>query len=352
MMRDEAVVRRQWVTEQEFLDAFGATSVLPGPGSTQVSMYLGRRRAGWPGLVVAGVCFVTPAMLLVLGLAWAYKRYGSTPSGAGLLYGIKPVVIAVIAGAIAGLGRTAIKGALTAAVGLASVAAYLVGVNVLVVLLSAGGVTALVSNRRRLWRPGGAAGFLLWWPALAVTPPGSDGRRSPPGLRQVFFEFLKLGAIVFGSGYVLLAFLRRDLVHGHGWISSPQLLDAVSVGQLTPGPVFTTATFIGYLVAGTAGAVVATVAIFLPSFLLIAAVGPLVPRLRASPWAAGVLDGFNAAAIGVMVGVVWDLGHSAIVDPLTGLMAATAFLVLWRARVNSAWLIVAGGLIGLIHAAI
>jgi chromate transporter len=352
MMRDEAVVHRQWVSEQEFVDAFGATSVLPGPGSTQVSMYLGRRRAGWPGLVVAGVCFVTPAMLLVLALAWAYKRYGSTPSGAGLLYGIKPVVIGVIAGAIAGLGRTAIKGALTAAVGVAAVAAYVAGVNVLVLLLSAGGITALAANRSRLWRPGGTAALIPWWPALATTAYARGGRPSSPGLRQVFFEFLKLGTIVFGSGYVLLAFLRRDLVHGHAWISSSQLLDAVSVGQLTPGPVFTTATFIGYLVAGPAGAVVATIAIFLPSFLMIAAVGPLVPRLRASPWAAGLLDGFNAAAIGVMAGVVWDLGHTAIVDPLTGLMAAVAFLALWRGRVNSVWLIAAGGLIGLIHAAI
>jgi chromate transporter len=171
-------------------------------------------------------------------------------------------------------------------------------------------------------------------------------------MRNIFFEFLKLGTVVFGSGYVLLAFLRRDLVHGHAWISSPQLLDAISVGQLTPGPVFTTATFIGYLIAGTAGAVVATIGIFLPSFLLVAAVGPVIPRLRKSPWAAGVLDGFNAAAIGVMTGVVWDLGHSAVIDPLTGLLAAAAFVALARWRVNSAWLIAAGALIGLLHAAI
>jgi chromate transporter len=357
MMHDEVVVRRRWVSEQEFLDAFGATSVLPGPGSTQLSIYLGRRRAGWAGLVVAGLCFITPAMLLVLALAWAYQRYGSTPSGAGLLYGIKPVVIAVIAGAVVGLGRTAVKGTTTTIVAGAAIVAYLAGANVLIVLLGAGAFTALLMNRSRLWPPGGASGagasaiFLLAAPAISATDTARP-HRVAPGLRQVFFEFLKLGTVVFGSGYVLLAFLRRDLVHGHAWISSPQLLDAVSVGQLTPGPVFTTATFIGYLVAGVPGAVLATVGIFLPSFLLVAAVGPLITRWRASPWAAGVLDGFNAAAIGVMAGVVWDLGHTAVVDPLTGLLAAAAFLLLARWRVNSVWLIAGGALVGLLHAAI
>ncbi len=350
MMRDEVVARRQWVTEQEFLDAFGATSVLPGPGSTQMTIYLGRRRAGWPGLIVAGVCFIAPAMCIVLGLAWAYVHYGSTPSGAGLLYGIKPVVIAIIAAAILGLGRTAVKGAITVVVGLGAVAAYFGGINVLVVLLAAGAVTTIVINRDRYrFRPPPPhtpAVFLL----VAVT--SHNGSARSPSIRNVFFEFLKLGAIVFGSGYVLLAFLRHDLVHGHAWISSKQLLDAISVGQLTPGPVFTTATFIGYLVAGTGGAVVATIGIFLPSFLLVAAVGPLIPRLRRSPWTAGVLDGFNAAALGVMAGVVWDLGHTAVVDPLTGVVASAAFVALARWRLNSAWLIAAGGAIGLLHAAI
>jgi chromate transporter len=346
MMHDEAVVRRQWVSEQEFLDAFGATSVLPGPGSTQMSIYLGRRRAGWPGLVVAGVCFIAPAMMIVLLLAWAYVRYGSTPKGAAIFYGIKPVVIAIIAAAIAGLGRTALKSTFTVAVGVAAAAAYLAGVNVLVVLLAAGVVSALVANRSRLWPrrpPSGASSIMLL---------GLRARRASPSLRAVAAEFLKVGAIVFGSGYVLLAFLRRDLVHGHGWISSQQLLDAVSVGQLTPGPVFTTATFVGYLVAGTAGAVVATIAIFLPSFLLLAAVGPVIPRLRRSPWAAGVLDGFNAAAVGLMAGVVWDLGHAAIVDALTAVIAVAAFAAIVRWRVNSVWLILAGALVGLVHGAI
>ncbi len=347
MMRDEAVVRRKWVTEQEFLDAFGATSVLPGPGSTQMSIYLGRRRAGWLGLVAAGVCFVAPAMCIVLALAWAYVRYGSTPSGAGLLYGIKPVVIGIIAAAILALGRTAVKGVITMAAGIGAIAAYFGGINVLVILLAAGAITAILVNRNRLRPPRQASAVFL---LLAASK--RDVKGPSPAIRNVFLEFLKLGAIVFGSGYVLLAFLRRDLVHGHSWISSKQLLDAISVGQLTPGPVFTTATFIGYLMAGTGGAIVATVGIFLPSFLLVAAVGPMIPRLRTSPWTAGVLDGFNAAALGVMAGVVWDLGHTAVVDPLTGVIASAAFVALARWRVNSVWLIAAGGLIGLLHAAI
>ncbi len=346
MMRDETVLRRHWLDDQDFADVLGTTSVLPGPGSTQMAIYLGRLRAGWAGLVVAGVCFILPAMAIVTGLAWAYVRYGTTVAGQGLLYGIKPMVISVVAWAIWGLGRTAVRGPLALVLAAASFGLYLAGVNVLVLLAASALVVMIVRNRRRL-RPRGGLSVVPLLPPLA-TVAGATTHRVRLG--ALFLEFLKLGTVVFGSGYVLLAYLRNDLVKGLAWITLGQLLDAVAVGQLTPGPVFTTATFIGYLVAGVPGAVVATVGIFLPSFVLVAAVGPLIPRMRRSPWTAAALDGVNAAAIGLMAGVGVNLARSALVDPLTTALAVVSFLILLRFRVNSAWVVLAGAAIGLVHA--
>jgi chromate transporter len=345
MMRDEAVVRRGWLDDQEFVDALGATSVLPGPGSTQLAIYLGRRRAGWPGLVVAGASFILPAMVVVTALAWAYVRYGTTVAGQGLLYGIKPMVISVVAWAVLGLGRTAVRGPLALLAAAAAFGLYFAGVNVLVILLGSGAVVMVVRNRHRLGRSGAPALLPLAPPVILAA--GASTKRVH--LSSVFWEFLKLGSIVFGSGYVLLAYLRNDLVHALGWITVAQLLDAVAIGQLTPGPVFTTATFIGYLVAGVPGAVVATCGIFLPSFLLVAVLGPVIPRLRRSAWTAGALDGVNAAAIGLMAAVDVVLARSALVDPLTVILAVVSFLLLARFRVNSAWLVLAGAAVGLVH---
>ena len=356
MLREETVRRRRWLPDSEFLDLFGAVSVLPGPSSTQLAIVLARRRAGWPGLVVGGVCFVLPAMAIVLALAWAYVRYGSTPTGGGVLYGVGPVVIAVVAVAVWELagsalrrhrerGRLAVAG--LAAVGLAALAGYLASVNVLVILAAAGLVASLVGNRRRL-RPG--AGALLNVLPVGLLATAVQTRRDPgPALTAVAAEFLKLGVVVFGSGYALLAFLRRDLVTGLGWLSAREVLDAVVAGQVTPGPLFTTATFLGYLLGGFPAAMVATAAIFLPSFVMVAALEPLIGRIRRSRWAGAALDGVTVAALGLMAGVTIDLGRTAITDPLTAVIAVGALLAMLRLRPSPLWLVLVGATVGVAH---
>jgi chromate transporter len=357
MLREETVRRRRWLPDSEFLDLFGAVSLLPGPTSTQLAIALARRRAGWAGLLLGGACFILPAMAIVLALAWAYVRYGTTPTGGGVLYGVGPVVIAVVAVAVWELARGALtrhreRGRLAVAgltaVGLAALAGYLAGVNALVILAAGGLVVSVVGNRRRL-RP--AARALL--PVLPVGPltAAVPARRGPsPALVDVAVEFLKLGVVVFGSGYVLLAFLQRDLVTGLGWLSAREVLDGVVAGQVTPGPVFTTATFLGYLLGGLPAAVVATAAIFLPSFVLVAVLEPLIGRIRRSDWAGAALDGVTVAALGLMAGVTVDLGRTAITDPLTAALAVTALLVMLRWRPNPLWLVLGGAAVGVAHA--
>lgn len=343
MMHDEVVTRRRWMTDQQFLDLIGATNLIPGPNSTEMAIHVGFSRARWRGLVVAGVCFILPAAAIVLVLAVAYVRYGSTPQGQALLYGIGPVVIAVVFQALIRLGRTAVKDVGLALVALAALALYLLGISELVVLFGGALVVTLIRNRRRLligshsWLPFALSGV----PALAQVEP-----QRAVDLGRLFLVFLKVGALLYGSGYVLLAFLRNDLVQGLGWLTERQLIDAVAVGQMTPGPVFTTATFIGYVLYGLTGAAVATVGIFLPSFVFVAAINPLVPRLRRSPWAGAALDGVNVAALGLMTGVTYQLGRRAIVDIPTALLAVGAAAALVRFRVNSAWIVLAGALIG------
>jgi chromate transporter len=335
MMREEIVVRRGWVEEQEFVDALGATSVLPGPGSTQMAIYLARRRGGWPALIVGGACFILPAMCIVLALAWAYVEYGTTEVGRGLLYGITPVVIGIVAAAVLGLGRVAIDRVHLAVLAALVVVGFALDVNVLVLLLGAGAIELLGHTAAR-WMPRGPGAFV---PLVAGV-----------ALWDLFKEFLKLGAVIFGSGYVLVAFLQGDLVERLEWLTPQQLLDAVSVGQITPGPVFTTATFVGYLVAGFWGGVVATIGIFLPSFVLVAAFGWLIPLIRRTHWTAAAMDGINAAVIGLMVAVTAVLGNTAIVDLLTGMLAVGAFLVMVLRKPNFAWLILVGAIVGLVHA--
>ena len=348
MQRDEVVGRRGWLTEQEFLDLLGATNFIPGPNSTEMAIHIGYRRAGWPGLLVAGICFITPAALIVLALAWLYVGYGQTPTATSVLYGIKPVVVAIIAVAIYQLGRTAIKGVLFVVVGLAVFVLALAGVNELALLAGAALLVAVVANRARLRRPPGTLAVLplaLSAPALLAQAGAADRVELP----RLFWEFLKFGSVVFGSGYVLLAFLHGDLVDRLGWLTDQQLADAITVGQLTPGPVFTTATFIGYLLAGLPGAAVATIGIFGPSFVLVAATNPLVARVRRSSWAGSLLDGVNIAAVGLMAAVTLALGRAALVDPLTVALAVAALVVLVRWKLNSAWLIAAGAAVGVLH---
>lgn len=338
MMRDEVVTRRGWMDDQEFLDLNGATNLIPGPNSTELAIHIGRERAGWRGLIVAGACFIVPAALIVLAFAVFYARYGSTPAGQGLLYGITPVVIAIVAQALWGLLKTAVKGVLTAAVGAVALLLYLfAGIPEIPLLFMAALVVFAAENFRRRW--GGAAsvaplGLLL----LQMSALG--------GLGSVFFSFLKVGSVLFGSGYVLLAFLRSEFV-GPGMLTEQQLVDAVAVGQVTPGPVFTTATFIGYLLEGVPGALLATAGIFLPAFVFVAITGPFIPRLRRSPALSGLLDGVNVASLALMAAVTFQLGRATIVDPLSATIAVVALVLLVRFRTNSAWLVVGGGAVGL-----
>ena len=343
LMRDEVVTRRRWVSEQQFLDLLGASNLIPGPTSTELAIYLGYARAGWRGLVLAGTLFILPAALISLAIAWAYVRYGSTPEATWLLYGVKPVIIAVVVQAIWALARTAVKGWPHAAVGALVLGLYAAGFNEIVLLLGAG---LLVVAVRAGWRWSRRPRALVLLPLVSAPalPAAAAGVAVDPV--TLFLVFLKIGAVLYGSGYVLLAFLRNDFVVRLGWLTDQQLIDAVAVGQLTPGPVFTTATFIGYLVAGTSGAALATVAIFLPSFVFVALVYPFVPRLRGSARMSAFLDGVNVAAIGLMLAVTWQLGRSAVVDWPTAGIALVATVLLLRWRINSAWLVAGGAAIG------
>jgi chromate transporter len=349
MMRDEVVRRRGWVTDEQFLDLLGASNLIPGPTSTELAIYLGYVRAGAWGLVLAGALFILPAMLLVLALARAYVLYGAGPQGTWLLYGIKPVIIVIIALAIWGLVPVALKSVPLGVASIAVVGLYLAGANPIVLLFGAGILLVLLEYARRHRGPAAAASLLL---PLGLAGPGAAPAAvavTTAKLTTLALTCLKIGAVVYGSGYVLLAFLRHDFVERLGWLTDRQLIDAVIVGQFTPGPVFTTATFIGYLVGGTPGALVATVAIFLPSFVLVALVYPIVPRLRRSPWTSAFLDGVNAAALGLIAAVTWQLGRAAIVDGLTLALAVLAGIVLVRFKVNSAWLVGGGAAVGLVY---
>lgn len=345
MMRAEVVDRRKWMTEAQFLDLLGASNLIPGPTSTEMAIYLGYVRAGPWGLVAAGTLFILPAMLIVLLFAWAYVRFGSTPDVAWILYGIKPVIIAVVLQAIWNLGRAAITGAVPIVLAAAVVVLYFVGLNPIALLF---GAALLLLAYRLAWKPEVPAAAII--PFLGSTrlvlPLAAHDSHS---LLTLFLTFLKIGAVLYGSGYVLLAFLHTDFVGNLHWLTNRQLIDAVAVGQVTPGPVFTTATFIGYLVAGLPGALLATLAIFLPSFFFVPAVYPLVPRLRRSPRMSALLDGVNVGAIGLMAAVTLQLAQAALVDWLTILLALVAAVLLVRYRVNSVWLVLGGGLAGIIY---
>jgi chromate transporter len=340
MMEDEVVRRRRWMTRDEFLDLLGAANLIPGPNSTELAIHVGHRQAGWAGLLVAGASFILPAALIVTAFAWAYVRYGSLPEVAGILYGVKPVIIVIVLQALWSLGRTAIKTKFLAAIALAGVALTWLGVHELLILAGAGLVVALVGrfaqgNDRRLL----SVSFAFLLQSTATTT-------STFGLLPLFLFFLKVGAILYGSGYVLLAFIRADLVERWHWLTESQLLDAIAVGQVTPGPVFTTATFIGYVLGGYQGAIVGTLGIFLPAFCFVALSGPLVPRIRRSPTAGAFLDGVNVAALSLMVLVTYQLGRASLVDIKTLLIGLISGFLLFRFRVNSAWLVLGGAIAG------
>lgn len=399
IMEDELVRRRGWLSREQFLDLLGIVNLIPGPNSTEMAMYVGHVRAGWLGLVAAGCAFILPATLMVTAIAWAYVRLqglaGLDEHGGpmsvlfhGLLYGMKPVVIAIITQALWRLGRTAVKTPLLAAVGLAVAITGWLELDALMLMLGGGLVVGLAraaqgtvpifghgfdtmsgqSASARKWDcpPSLAANtrqvaiMLLVTAGILGIAFGLAQLGSASGndysLVALFLYFLKIGAVLYGTGYVLLAFLQADLVPG--WITASQLLDATAVGQVTPGPLFTSATFIGYLKGGPVGAVVATVAIFLPAFIYTALSGKLVPRLKESPIARAFLDGVNVAALALMAVVTWKLGCQALVEPGTGqllwapvvLALVSLALLLWR-RVPSIWLLLGGALAGIALAA-
>lgn len=345
MMEDEIVRRRHWLRREEFLDLMGVVNLIPGPSSTQMAIQIGYRVAGWPGLILAGCCFILPAAALTLLLAWLYVSYGALPQVGSVLYGIKAVMVAVILQAIGKLSRTAIKAAHLAIIGALAIVSTALGLNALLVLFGAG-VLALVARQTfvglrgvkspclAFFFPRNSLGFIAGTPAV--------------GLLSVFGFFLKIGAVVFGSGYVLLAFLRADLVVRLQWLTDKQLLDAISIGQLTPGPVFTTATFIGYLLGRVSGAVVATIGIFLPSFVFIAILAPLVPHIRKSAVLGTFLDGVNVGALALMVVVTWYLSRAALIDLTTVALLLLSLIALVCFKINSVWLILAGAIVGLV----
>ncbi len=350
MMDDEVVKRRKWMSRGSLLDLMGVTNLLPGPNSTELAIHIGYERAGWQGLFVAGSCFILPALGLMWLLAAVYVRYETVPQVGWLLYGVKPVIIVVVLKALWKLGKKAAKDRPTTAVGVAAIAAYFLGVNEILMLLGAGTLVMLMKN----WTNRGTSVGLFLLPS-SLSLPGAIAQVGSPttaavsvGWASVFLFFLKIGCVLYGSGYVLLAFLQRDLVERYQWLSSQQLLDAVAIGQITPGPVLTTATFVGYLVAGHMGAIAGTIGIFLPAFLLVGMVNPWVPRLRRSPLASAFLDGVNAASLGLMAGVTYILTRAAVIDLPTLLIAIASAIAVFRYKVNAAWLVLAGAGLGFV----
>ena len=342
MMRDEVVERRKWLTDSEFLDLLGATNMIPGPNSTEMAIHLGYRHSRLAGLLLAGCCFIVPATFIVIAIAWAYVRFGHTPQVTWVMYGIGPVIIAIVAQALWKLGTTAIKGPLTAILAVLSTLLSLFGWNELGVLALGGVVMAGV----KLKQPASVVGvFTTVWTSTTVLAHATRVM-VPFSLTRLTLFFLKTGSILFGSGYVLLAFLRADLVERWKWLTDEQLIDAITVGQVTPGPVFTTAAFIGYLLGDWIGAVLATLGIFLPGFIFVVCTQPLIPKLRASPTTSSILDGVVISSLGLMAAVTWDLVNSTLVDAPTVGMAIATTVILFTLQPNSTWLVLAGAVAG------
>ena len=339
MMRREIVERRRWLSEQDFLDLFGIMNLVPGPSSTETVIALCYWRAGWQALILGGALFILPAMLMILVLAWVYVRYGSLPAVQWVLYGVNPIVIAIIADALWSLGRAAMKNVWLLLLGAAALVLYFQGVSLVAILVGTAVVSALAAlaeSRKKMQR---AAYFPL---AAFTAAAASSAAVVPFTMTRLFLTMLKIGSVTYGGGYVLLAFLHHDFVRHLHWLTEKQLLDAIAAGQITPGPVFASATFIGYVTGGLKGALLATLGMFLPSFVIVAILFPLIPRLKGWASARIFLNGINAATVGLMAAVSWQLARGAIVDIFTAVEAFLAFLILLRFRTNAAWLILAG----------
>jgi chromate transporter len=340
MMEERFVRKKKWLTRERFLDLIGAVNLLPGPSSTELAIYLGELRGGFAGLLVAGACFILPAALLVIGMAWAYERYGKLPQVEGLLFGIKPVVVALIVPALWNLAKTALKNAGLIALAVVVVGLAVLGANVITLLIAAGVFWMLLRQARTLGKSDsvkvGLAGL------FSMSTSGSVG------LLPAFLYFLKIGAVVFGSGYVLLAVMRADLVVRLHWLTDAQLLDAIAVSQATPGPFFTVATFIGYLLGGWRGAGLATVGMFFPAFAYVGVTAKYLPSLRKSPWASAFLDGVNSAAVALMGFVAWQFARAALVNGPALALGVISLVLVFRYKVNSAWLVLGGAMAGIL----
>lgn len=347
LMEEEVVRRRGWLTRDHFLDYVGAVNLIPGPNSTELAIHIGHLRAGWPGLLVAGGSFIAPAALVASLAGWAYVRYGTLPQAEGILYGIKAVVIAIVARALWGLGRSAVRTPGLLVLAAVAILAIALGAHELIVL--AAGALAVVLARGLL-RSRRTTGLMLLGAfglgTAATLSAATSATATAFSHALLFLTLVKIGSVLFGSGYVLLAFLQADFVERLGWLTQQQLLDAIAVGQVMPGPVFTTATFVGYVLGGPPGAAVATAGIFLPAFFFVAISGPLIPRIRRSPTAGAALDGVVVASLALMAVVAWQLGRAALVDPLTIGLAIVSWIALVRYGVNSTWLILLGAFAG------
>jgi chromate transporter len=341
MMRRELVQRRKWLSDEDFLDLFGIMNLVPGPSGTETAIALGYWRAGWPALVLGGCLFILPAMTCVMVLGWVYVRFGELPAVKWVLYGVNPVVIAIIVEALWGLGRAAIKRTWHAFAGVAALVLYFGGVSIEIILLGTLALAAGITYARHRRAQTSAIAPML---GLAAAPAAAS--LVPFSLTRLFLTFLKIGAISYGSGYVLLAFLHADFVTRLHWLTEKQLLDSIAAGQITPGPVFASATFIGYITGGFNGAILATLGIFLPSFVFVAIIFPLIPKLKQSRAARTFLNGINASTLGLMAAVTWQLGRGAILDGFTLYESIAAFLILRRYQINAAWLILAGVVVG------
>ena len=349
-MHHEVVVRRKWIDDQRFLDLMSATMLIPGPNATEIAAHLGLIRAGWLGLIAAGGLFILPGTAAIIVVAWAYVNYGSLPQVGWVLYGVKPAVIAIIVLAVWSLAKKGIKKPWLIIVGLGISGLYLLGVNEILLLLGGAVLVVLVQSGRRLFRHGTAA--LLLAPALLLKLPLTGFATSAIAFNQatLFLTFLKMGATLFGTGYVLLAFLNSEFVVNLGWLTHAQVVDAIAVaGQITPGPVFNSAAFVGYLLGGWPSALLATLGIFLPSFILVGLLSRFLPSMRKS-WLAGYfLDGVNAASLGLMAAVAIQLGRAVIIDPFTIFITLAALFLVLRFKISSVWLVLGGGALGVIY---
>ena len=349
LMDQEVVRKRGWLDRDHFLSLLAATNLVPGPNATEMAIHIGYVHAGWPGLIAGGVSFILPAFLICLGIGWFYLEFGSIPEIASIFYGINPVVFAIILVATYRLGKSAIKSWWEILLGVSALMAALIGMDEALILLAAG-VAGILVHFIPKWISHKQLPVVLFLPFVSFARhfselwSGLDDR-----LVQLGLFFLKVGSLLFGSGMVLFAFIQKDVVSGYGWLTQQQLIDAIAVGQMTPGPVSSSATFIGYLVSGWQGAIVATIAMFLPSFIIVAATGPLIPRLRRSPLAQAFLRGVNVAVVALILSVSLALFKSAFIDPWTVIIGVVGLFALLFLRIDTFWLIVVGAVLGLVH---